>query len=81
MTLIFRNWQYFGTSQNGIEDKQSGTEEVIFIGDVMSEREIVFQKFVLEKNLLKISFIFIRVFCWQIFFVLSNIKKCRKLFL
>ena len=28
MTLIFRNWQQFGTSQNGIEDKQSGTEGV-----------------------------------------------------
>ena len=28
MTFIFRNGAIFGTSQNGIEDKQSGTEGV-----------------------------------------------------
>ena len=28
MTFIFRNRTIFGTSQNGIEDKQSGTEGV-----------------------------------------------------
>ena len=30
MTFIFRNGQYFGTSQNGIEDKKNGTEGVTF---------------------------------------------------
>ena len=29
MTFIFRNGAIFGTSQNGIEDKQSGMEGVI----------------------------------------------------
>ena len=30
MTFIFKKWQYFGTSQNGIEDKKNGTEGVFF---------------------------------------------------
>ena len=29
MTLFLETGQYFGTSQNGIEDKQSGTEGVV----------------------------------------------------
>ena len=28
MTSILETWQYFGTSQNGIEDKRSGMEGV-----------------------------------------------------
>ena len=31
MTFILKTGQYFGTSQNGIEDKQSGTEGVIYL--------------------------------------------------
>ena len=31
MAFILETGQYFGTSQNGIEDKQIGTEGVIFI--------------------------------------------------
>ena len=31
MTLFLEIGQYFGTSKNGIEDKQSGTEGVIII--------------------------------------------------
>ena len=28
MTFILETWQYFGISQNRIEDKQSGTEGI-----------------------------------------------------
>ena len=31
MTFILKTGQYFETSQNGIEDKQSGTEGVIYL--------------------------------------------------
>ena len=30
MTFILETGQYFGTSQNGIEDKKNGTEGVVF---------------------------------------------------
>ena len=33
MTFILKTGQYFGTSQNGIEDKKSETEGVTFIRD------------------------------------------------
>ena len=31
MTFIFKTGQYFGTSQNGIENKKSGTEGVFYM--------------------------------------------------
>ena len=39
ITFIFRNMTIFQTSQNGIEDKQSGTEGVIIIIKIKRERE------------------------------------------
>ena len=37
MNFIFRTGQYFGTSQNGIEDKKNGTEGVLIFLWVVDE--------------------------------------------